>query len=89
MSAVTPRVDEARMREWRAECMRKRERDRRRMDEFERGKGDGSGGWSRGDGLADDVVCVQDELEGAGISEEEGDGRLRPCKGGGLGRRGR
>ena len=30
-----------------------------------------------------------DELEGAGISVEDDDGRLRPCKGDGLGRLGR
>ena len=85
MSAVTSRVDEVRMREWRAECIRKRERDRRRMEEFERG----SGGCDRGDGPGDGVFCAQDELEGAGISDEDDDGRLRPCRGDGLGHRGR
>jgi hypothetical protein len=85
MSAVTPRVDEARMREWRAECIRKRERDRRRMEEFERGHG----GCDRGDGPGHGGFCAQGELEGVGISDEDDDGRLRPCKGEGVDHRGR
>ena len=43
-----------------AECTRKRERDRRRMKKFERGKKDGSGGPVQDNGLGDDVGCVQD-----------------------------